>query len=177
MALPKSLSGLTIYVAGIDYVGVARSFTPPEVEAATMEADQPGHAAPVDVPTHRLSKLTAECVLGDVDPRLERLVGSPAALEVPVHFVGALTDGLQTRSVEWAVTGLWTKQSPGQVGGGGGGGADGVESTYTISPRTLMHRIDGDEVRFVDVEANVHRIDGVDVLQPVRDALRAGSAF
>ncbi len=137
MAIKKVLSGFTVYVDGIDYVGVAQRFTPPPIELA-----------------------------------LEALAGNPRAVETPVLCVGVLTDGATPRRVEYELTGLWTKQEAPEVGGtgGGGGGRDGC--TYTIGVRTLTHRIDGDEVRHVDLEANIHRINGTDVNAELRTALR-----
>lgn len=171
MALRKSLYGLSVYVNGIDYVGVASSFTPPEISLQTEESDMPGHAGPIMVPTGRLEALEATIVVGDAYPALEALVGAPAAPDTPVLLVQVTTDGSARRAVEWEVSGLWTKQSAGEVGGGGSGGGG---CTYTISVRTLTHRIDGSEVRHVDLEQAVHRIDGTDVLAELRAALRRG---
>lgn len=171
MALKKSLYGLSVYVNGIDYVGVATSFTPPEVSLQTEESDMPGHAGPIDVPTGRLEALEATIKMGDAFPVLESLVGAPTAPDTPVLLVQVTTDGAARRAVEWEIAGLWKKQSSGEVGGGGSGGG---ECTYEISVRTLTHRIDGSEVRHIDLEQSIHRINGADVLADLRAALRRG---
>ena len=172
MATKKVLSGFTVYVDGIDYVGVAVSFTPPPIELAVEESDMPGHGGTFDIPTGRLSKLEATLQMGDAFPALEALAGNPRAVETPVLCVGVLTDGATPHRVEYELTGLWTKQEAPELGGtgGGGGGRDGC--TYTIGVRVLTHRIDGDEVRHVDLEANIHRINGTDVNAELRTALR-----
>lgn len=171
MALKKSLYGLSVYVNGIDYVGIASSFSPPEITLQTEESDMPGHAGPIMIPTGRLEALDATVKMADAIPALEALVGAPSAPDTPVLLVQVTTDGSARRAVEWEVAGLWTKQSVGEVGGGGSGGG---ECTYTISVRTLTHTIDGSEVRHIDLEQSIHRIDGTDVLAELRAALRRG---
>ena len=173
MALRKALYGLDVYVDGIDYVGVAESFTPPEVTLEVTESNMPGHAGPIDIPTGRLEGLEATFVMADSFPALEVLVGNFASPDTTVLFVGVTTDGTENRAVEYELSGLWKKQVMGEVsGGGGGGGGDGGKCTYTISPRILTHSIDGAEVRHIDLEGAIHRINGTDVLADLRSALR-----
>ena len=95
MATKKVLSGFTVYVDGIDYVGVAMAFTPPPIELAVEESDMPGHGGSFDIPTGRLSKLEATLQMGDAFPALEQLVGNPRAVETPVLCVGVLVDGIR----------------------------------------------------------------------------------
>ena len=173
MATKKVLSGFTVYVDGIDYVGVAMAFTPPPIELAVEESDMLGHGGSFDIPTGRLSKLEATLQMGDAFPALEQLVGNPRAVETPVLCVGVLVDGIaQQRRVEYELSGVWTKQEAPELGGGGAGGGGGDGGTYTIGVRVLTHRIDGGEVRHVDLEANIHRINGTDVNAELRTALR-----
>ena len=174
MALRKALFGLSVYIDGIDYVGVAESFSPPEITLEVVESSMPGHAGPIDIPTGRLEGLEASFTMGDAIPAIEGLVGNPAAPDTPVLFVGVTTDGAENRAVEYEFSGLWKKQAPGETGGGGAGGGDAGKGTYTISPRILTHRIDGTEVRHIDLEQAVHRINGTDVLAELRGALRRG---
>lgn len=174
MALRKALFGLSVYVDGIDYVGVAESFTPAEISLEVTESNMPGHGGPIDIPTGRLEALETSFVMSDSIPALEALVGDPSAPDTTVLFVGVTTDGSENRAVEYELSGLWKKQVMGEVSGGGGGGGDGGKCTYTISPRLLTHRIDGDEVRHIDLEQAIHRIDGTDVLAELRTALRRG---
>ena len=174
MALRKTLFGLSVYVDGIDHVGVAESFTPPEITLEVTESNMPGHAGPIDIPTGRLEALEASFVMADAVPELEVLVGNPASPDTPVLFVGVTTDGSENRANEYEISGLWKKQTMGEVSGGGGGGGDGGKCTYTISPRILTHRIDGGEVRHIDLEQAIHRINGTDVLAELRTSLRRG---
>ena len=174
MALRKALFGLSVYVNGIDYVGVCESFSPPEVTLEVIESNMPGHAGPIDIPTGRLEGLEASFVMADSIPELEALVGNPASPDTPVLFVGVTTDGTENRALEYELTGLWKKQVMGEVGGGGAGGGDAGKCTYTISPRILTHRVDGAEVRHIDLEQAIHRIGGADVLADLRSALRRG---
>ena len=173
MALRKALFGLDVYVNGIDYIGVAESFSPPEITLETTESNMPGHAGPIDIPTGRLEALETSFVMADSIPELEALVGNPAAPDTPVIFVGVTTDGTENRAVEYELTGLWKKQAMGEVSGGGGDNTG--KCTYTISPRILTHKIDGAEVRHIDLEQAIHRIDGTDVLEQLRTMLRRGS--
>ena len=88
--------------------------------------------------------------------------------------------------MEYEVAGLWQKQersefsgpegsAGGAGGGGGGGGAGGREGcTYTVNVRVFTHRIDGEEVRHIDLEQNIHRINGRDILEELRTTLRRG---
>ena len=170
MALPKALHGLSVYVDGIDYLGVAESFTPPDIVLETEESNQPGHGGVIQIPTGRLEELEATFTMGDSFPALEALVGRPSAADTQVLFVRVTTDGVNTRTVEYEISGLWTRQAIGEVAGGGGGG----RCEYTISVRVLTHRIDGAEKRHIDIEGNVHRIDGQDVNNSLSTALRRG---
>lgn len=170
MALRKTLFGLSVYVNGIDYVGVAESFSPPDINLGVVESDMPGHGGPIDIPTGRLQALETSFVMADAIPALEALVGNPGSLDTQVLFVGVTTDGGANRAVEYEISGLWKTQSGGRVAGGGDAG----KCTYTISPRILTHRIDGGEVRHIDLEQAVHRVNGVDVLAELRSALRRG---
>ena len=175
MARRKALSGYTVFVDGVDYVGVATGFTPPTITEATVQSNMPGHGGAFAIPTGRLEELEVTVVMGDQFPALERLVGDPASAETPVLFIGVTTDGNTQRNVQYEIAGLWTKQEraefSGAEGGQGGGGADRGACTYTISCRTLTHTIDGDEVRHVDLEQNIHRINGQDVNEKLRTAL------
>lgn len=173
--LRKALFGLSVYVDGIDYLGVAESFTPPDINLEVVESNMPGHGGPIDIPTGRLEALETSFVMADSIPELEALVGNPASPDTPVLFSGVSTDGSENRSVEYEITGLWKSQVMGEVsGGGGGGGGDAGKCTYTISPRTLTHRIDGGEVRHIDLEQAIHRVNGTDVLAERRASLRRG---
>ena len=175
MALRKTLQGLSVYVDGIDYVGVAESFTPPDIVLEVEESNQPGHGGVIDIPTGRLEKLEATFTMGDSYPALEALVGAAAAPDTQVLFIKVSSDGTTPRTVEYQLTGLWTRQAMGEVSGGGGAGAGGGgRCEYTVSLRTLTHRIDGREVRHIDLEANIHRINGTDVNAGITTALRRG---
>ena len=174
MALRKTLHGLSVYVDGIDYVGVTESFTPPDIVLEVEESNMPGHGGVIDIPTGRLEKLEAVFTMGDSFPALETLVGRPSAVDTQVLFVSVSTDGAEQRTVEYQITGLWTKQAIGEVSGGGGGGGGGGRCEYTVSIRTLTHRIDGREQRHIDLEQNIHRVAGSDVNARLSDALRRG---
>ena len=60
------------------------------------------------------------------------------------------------------------------AGGGGAGGGGGGRCEYTVSIRTLTHRIDSREQRHIDLERNVHRVAGQDVNAALSQALRRG---
>ena len=55
MARRKVLAGYTVFVDGVDYLGIAAGFTPPTVEAETVTSDMPGHTGPFEIPTGRLA--------------------------------------------------------------------------------------------------------------------------
>lgn len=170
MALQKTLHGLSVYVNGIDYVGVAESFTPPTIALGVEESDSPGHGGAFDIETGRLEALEAVFVMGDSIPELESLVGSPDAPSTPVEFVEVTTDGALNRAVVHEIAGVWRSQEASETGG-----ADGRPMrTYTISTRRYTHRIDGTEVRHIDLEQAIHRIDGTDVNAERRAMLRRG---
>ena len=177
MAIKKSLSGYTVFVDGIDYVGVAAGFTPPTITESTVESDMPGHGGAFKISTGRLAELEAMVKMADQFPALERLVANPRSVDTPVLFIGVLTDGSLQRNVQYEVSGLWTKQERAEFAGaegsdgGGGGSSEQGPCTYTISCRTLTHTIDGIEIRHIDFERNVHRINGRDVNADLRAAL------
>ena len=175
MALQKVLHGFSVYVAGIDYVGVAESFTPPDILLQVEESDMPGHGGTIDIPTGRLQKLEASFTMGDSFPALETLVGRPSAVDTQVLFIKVATDGTTPRTVEYQLAGLWTSQSMGEVAGGGGArGGGGGRCEYGISCRILTHVIDNIEQRHIDLEQNIHRIAGQDVNQSLTTLLRRG---
>ena len=182
MARRKVLSGYTVFVDGIDYVGVASGFTPPTIESEVVESNMPGHGGPFGIPTGRLGQLEAMVSMADAFPVLEGLCANPASVETPILFIGATTDGETQRTVEYELAGLWSKQERSEFsgpegaagGGGGGGGGERGPCSYTISVRVLTHRIDGAEIRHIDFEQNVHRANGVDLTEELRTALRRG---
>ena len=177
MALKKALAGYTVFVDGIDYVGVAAGFTPPTIMQESVESNMPGHGGAFKISTGRLGELETVVVMADAFPALERLAANPASVDTPVLFIGVLTDGAQTRRVEYEIAGLWHKQERAEFAGaegsaeGGGGGGDRGPCTYTVSSRTLTHKIDGAEIRHIDLEQNIHRINGRDVNAELRSAL------
>lgn len=172
MPTRRALAGYDVYVDGVEYLGTCTSFTPPTIESQTTEANLPGHGGSFDVASLRLSKMEATLVMGDAFPALERLAANPGSIDVPIHLVSAHADGAGAlRRVEHQISGLWTKQEAGETSGGDGGGDRGM-CTYTIGVRVYTHRVDGAEVRHVDLEQNIHRIAGRDVNQELRDALR-----
>lgn len=181
MARRKVLSGYTVFVDGVDYVGVASGFTPPPIEPETVTSNMPGHAGPFEMLTGRMGGLEAMVSMADAFPQLESLCANPGAVDTPVLFVGVTTDEETQRTVEYELAGVWTKQEraefagpEGSTGGGGGGAGERGPCTYTISCRTLTHRIDGAEVRYIDFERNIHRADGEDLTEALRTALRRG---
>lgn len=175
MALMKVLHGLSVYVDGIDYVGVAESFTPPDIVLETEDSNMPGHGGTIKIPTGRLEELEAVFTVRDAIPALETLVGRPSARDTQVLFIHVTTDGGEQRTVEYQLTGLWTRQTIGEVSGGAGGaGGGGGRCEYTVSIRTLTHRIDGNEQRHIDLESNIHRVAGTDVNAGLSSALRRG---
>ena len=177
MARKKVLAGYSVFVDGVDYVGVASGFTPPVIEAASVPSDSPGHGGSFLIPTGRLEPLEATIMMADQFPELEKLAGNPESAATPVLFVGITTDGDGDgqRKVEYELSGLWTKQEraefAGAEGGQGGGGGDRGPCTYTVSVRVLTLKIDDSEVRHIDLEQRIHRIDGEDVNASLRDAL------
>ena len=183
MARRKVLAGYSVYVDGVDYLGTASGFTPPTIEAETVNSDMPGHGGPFPIPTGRLGALEAMVSMADSIPQLESLCADPAAVDTPVLFVGVITDGETPRTVEYEVAGLWSKQERSEfggpegsagTGGGGGGGGERGPCTYTIGVRVMTHRIDGAEIRHVDFEQNIHRVNGTDLNEALRTALRRG---
>ena len=183
MARRKVLSGYTVFVDGVDYVGVAAGFTPPPIEPQTVTSDMPGHGGSFEIMTGRLGALEAMVSMADAFPQLESLCANPGAVSTPVLFVGVTTDGETQRTVEYELAGTWTKQErsefagpEGSTGGGGGGGGGGERGpcSYTINCRTLTHRIDGAEIRHIDFEQNIHRVNGQDLTEALRTALRRG---
>lgn len=181
MARRKVLAGYSIFVDGVDYLGVASGFTPPTIEAAAVTSDSAGHGGPFEIMTGRLGPLEAMVSMADAVPALESLCGNPNAVNTSVLFVCATTDGETQRNIEYELAGSWTKQErsefagpEGGAGGGGGGGGERGPCTYTISVRVLTHRIDGAEIRHIDLEQNVHRVNGTDLNEQLRTALRRG---
>ena len=185
MARKKVLAGYTLWIGGIDYIGVVAGFTPPDVTAETTTSNMPGHAGPFEIYTGRLEALEATVSMDDQYPALEALAASPASTDTDVLFIARTTDGgaagdgtTPTRDVEYLLAGQWTKQAraefsgaEGGESGGGGGGA----CTYTISVRRMRHLIDGALVREIDMERNVHVAGGVDVTGELRERLRTPS--
>ena len=172
MSAPRTLFGVGAYINGVDYVGVVSKFSPPDIEAKVREVEAPGHGGVLAIPTGRLMKLEAEVVVGDAIPELEGLAGNPESVRVPVLLVSASSGGATQapRREEWELAGLWTKQSAGEQDPE----ADGVvERTYTVVAHELTHSVDNVEKRHIDVERNIHRIDGVDVNEAYRAALSA----
>ena len=182
MARRKVLSGYTVFVDGVDYVGVASGFTPPTIEPETVTSNMPGHGGAFEILTGRLGALEAMVSMSDAFPALEALCANPGAVDTPVLFVGVTTDGETQRTTEYEIAGAWTKQERSEFsgpegstgGGGGGGGGERGPCTYTISCRTMTHRIDGAEVRHIDFEQNIHRAGGTDLTEQLRTALRRG---
>lgn len=169
MPLKHVLSGFTIFVDGVTYLGKVKGFTPPAIEAQVVESDMPGHGGALDIPTGWLAKLESTVVMADQVPALEKLAATAASVETPVTLVRATTDGATPRRVEYEMRGLWTKQEAGETGGGQGEGE--TECTYTIGVRELTHLIDGTEVRYIHLERNIHRVDGTDINEALRQAL------
>ena len=168
MALQKTLHGLSVYVNGIDYVGVAESFTPPPINLEVEESNMPGHGGAFDVETGRLEALESSFVMGDSVPELESLVGNPDAPGTPVEFVQVTTDGALNRSVVHEVAGVWKSQENSETGAGDRK----PMCTYTISTRRYTHTIDSTEIRHIDLEQSIHRINGTDVNAERREMLR-----
>ena len=140
MALKKVLHGFTAYVDGIDYIGVVEGFTPPDIVLETEDSNMPGHGGAIKIPTGRLEELEAVLTMGDSFPALETLVGRPSAVDTQILLLKVTTDGGVDRTVEYQLTGLWTRQAIGEISGGGGGGPGaGGRCEYTVSIRTLTH--------------------------------------
>lgn len=178
MALRKTLFGYSVFIDGVDYLGVATGFQPPPIEAETATQNAPGQGGPFELLTGRLGMMEATVSMGDSIPALEALCANPAAVTTPVLFVGALTDGETVRKIEYEIAGAWTKQErteftgpEGSAGNRGGGANERGPCTYTVSGRVFTHKVDGAEVRHVDLEQAIHRINGTDVLADLRNAL------
>jgi len=132
------------------------------------ESVGPGHGGAFVISAGRLDKVDAELKLMDSVPALNALVGNPRAAQTEVLCVAVATDGDRERKESWTLRGLWRSQTRNVAGGG----EKNVEYTYAVNVRTLTHRIDGDEVRHIDLVQDIHRIDGADVNAERRASLR-----
>ncbi|MDM5147665.1 phage major tail tube protein [Candidatus Persebacteraceae bacterium Df01] len=167
-ALPKKISGVAVYVGGISYIGNAE-WTPPNIAASVEESAMPGHGGAFDIPTGRLEKMDAELRIMDTHPALAALAANPHSMGTEVSCVSTYTDGSADRRERWDFRGLWREQNREALGAGD----TNIQVTYLINIRTLAHTIDGRVVRKIDLEQDIHEVNGVDINAARRNALQA----
>lgn len=115
----------------------------------------------INVPNlEQTTKINVELkVRGDVKSVINPLA-NPKLLELKVK--GTLeNDQGETVQVRWSFVGK-TLQVPNEFG---------EMRTFTINVHSCEHHIDGEEQYFIDIPKHIHRIDGVDRLAAIRDAI------
>ncbi len=160
------LREFSLFVDGRGYVGKVPELTPPKLTLKTEEYRAGGMAAPVDIDMG-LEKLTCEFTLSEYNPEIFALFGLADGNAVQITFRGAIRDeGGKDIPVLIAVRGLFT-----EIDVGSWQAASKIEKKCKVSCRYYRLEMDGKEIHEIDAVNMIQKVNGVDQLESVRNAI------
>lgn len=161
---PNSLKGFVVFVDGVGYGGVVTQGTPPKVAIKVEEHLAGGMAAPIDVDTGVVEKMTYEFTLAEYNPAVTALLGRDG---ISVTF--RLAQGLNDAGAEAVIIetrGLLREADDGSPQAGGK-----TELKIAGTADYYKKTIAGSVIVEIDAINMVRKINGVDQLASQRRAL------
>lgn len=164
--IPKVLQGLNAFIDGDQFIGIATKVDPSLPKPKVKGVNSPGHAGEIEVATSKWEKSEPKLTLADYHPKALAMVGDPASLEKTLNLIGVIGAD-DSRTIEIEVTGLWKSNDATEWATDSD-----AELSFTVAARTYKLIIDGKEIRYIDYERNIVRINGKDINSDLNKALR-----
>ena len=167
MPAPRVLKNFNLFVNGKGKAGTIDEYTPPEIKLKLDEYRGGGLDIPTDLDMGQ-EKMTAKFKLSDPDPDTLVLVGLTATNTVRLVAKGAFrrdSDG-ETISVVHELVG----RINGRVSEAWKAG-DKTANEFDMTLSYYRETVGGREIYEIDVENMIRKVDGVDQLAAIRDAM------
>lgn len=161
----KILKNFSLFVDGRGYAGKAEEVTPPKLSIKTEEFRGGGMDAPVDIDLG-MEKLECQFTLVEYDPEALKLFGLSDGKGVQVTLRGALCDDETTVPMVIKLRGMYKEVDFGKFKAGEKGTLN-----CTVSCRYYSLEIDGNEIIEIDIDNMIRKINGIDIMAEIRDAL------
>ncbi len=164
--IPRVLKNFNLFVDGIGYAGVVEDLTLPKLSVKMDDLYTGGMDAPIDLEMG-MDKLECDFSLCEYKPEVIKKFGLRSGAEVPLTLKGGLDDESTTVTpVEVKLKGIWKDIDMGSWKAG-----DKASLKVSVTLRYYKLTIGSEELVEVDVPNMVRKIDGVDQLASMRDAI------
>lgn len=164
--LPSILRNFNLFVDGQGYAGKVDELTLPKLTLKTEEHRAGGMDAPIELDMG-MEKLECEFTLSEYAPQVLKLFGLVEGGVVPLTLRGAEETGDGTiRPIVVNLQGLFRELDSGNWKAG-----DKAQLKCQIACRYYKLTSDSNELIEIDVENMVRKINGVDQLQAMREAI------
>lgn len=167
MALPAKLKHFNLFNDAHSYMGKVSEVTLPTLTMKAEEWRAGGMNGPIDIDLgHEL--LTLEWKLGGYEAQVFKQFGMQRIDGAILRFTGAIQhdDTGEVKSVEVVMRGRHKEMDTGSATPG-----EDTEMNITSTLSYYKLTIDGEDLQEIDVLNMIHKVAGVDVLEPHRQAL------
>lgn len=163
--IPKVLKNFNLFVDGKGYAGLVEDLTLPKLSLKMDDLYTGGMDAPIDLEMG-MDKLECDFSLCEYNTDVIKQFGLRDGAQVSLTLRGGLDDETGVTPVVVALTGAWKDLDLGSWKAG-----DKASLKVSVTLRYYKLTIGTDELVEVDVQNMIRKIDGVDQLQSMRDAI------
>ncbi|MCT4575073.1 MAG: phage major tail tube protein [Alphaproteobacteria bacterium] len=165
MAIPKILKNFNLFVDGRGYVGKAEEVNPPKLAIKTEELRAGGMDSPIDIDMG-MEKLEASFTICEYDKEILKQFGLVDGKAVQITLRGAMADDENTVPVVIKLRGMFKELDMGKFAAG-----EKSQLQCSMPCRYYSLNIDGEDIIEIDVDNMIRKVNGVDKLSEVRNAL------
>jgi P2 family phage contractile tail tube protein len=164
--LPQSIRAMNLSVAGKGYLGAVEEVVLPKLKIKTQEFKAGGMDTPIEL-DHGLEKLECSFTMANYDPDLFKAFDITPGKQVAIVMRGAIEEDSKTTAIELKLEGGFKEMDMGTWKSG-----EMVKLKVQMALKKYELLSDGQEQIFVDVLNMVRRIQGVDLLEAAREAIK-----
>jgi P2 family phage contractile tail tube protein len=165
MAIPKILKNFNLFVDGRGYVGKAEEVNPPKLAIKTEEIRAGGMDSPIDIDMG-MEKLESSFTICEYDKEILKQFGLVDGKAVQITLRGAMADDENTVPVVIKLRGMFKELDMGKFAAG-----EKSQLQCSMPCRYYSLNIDGEDIIEIDVDNMIRKVNGVDKLSEVRNAL------
>ncbi len=166
--IPRKLKNFSLFVDGRGYAGKIDELTPPKLTRKMDEHRAGGMNAPVELDMG-MEKLESDFTLSEYNEEVLKLWGLVDNAGVTLRMKGGLeaddNSGAVT-PVEITLRGRWR-----EIDSGGWKAGEGATMKVTVAASYFKYASNGTDLIEIDVVNMIERVNGVDRLEAMRNAL------
>jgi Bacteriophage tail tube protein len=161
------IKNMNLFIDGKSYAGKIDEFTPPKLTLKTEEHRAGGMDTSVDIDMG-MEKMEAAFILSDYNPDTLKLFGLTDGSTVPLTARAAAQDDATGTVVPILIE---MRGKCKEIDSGTWKAGDKAPTTYALSLSYYKHTVNGTVIHEIDVENMIRKINGVDQLEKIREAI------